>query len=201
MSQVWEDTISSTLKTLSTFLDNSWTDFIDRHELVSHLGEVDESLEPQLVAARVQKSVLALSKQKFTEDPGWAKQFKAETEWKWMNQLLAAVRLKELTLVKIVRKGRKTGMVFDLSELRESYYGKQILKGLNLGTRRVVDKDEFETVKRACAQIKLTLPESIEPTRTERFFAEAIDDGDGDDEKSDTSDVDGSGDAATEKTP
>ncbi len=176
MTQVWEDAITSTLSTLSNFMERSWPEFISRDELVSHLGEVDQSLDPQLVTARVQKSVLALAKQKFTEDLSWGMHFKAETDWKWMNQLLAAVRLKQLTLVKIVRKGRKAGMVFDLSEFQASYYGKQIMKGLNFKSRRVVDKDEFELVKAACAQIKLTLPESIEPTRTERFFVDAAND-------------------------
>jgi hypothetical protein len=73
-----------------------------------------------------------------------------------------------------VRKSRKGKMGFDLSELQATFYGRQILAGLQLSTRRVVDKAEFETVKAAFAAIKLTLPESIEPTRTERYFVDDV---------------------------
>src|SRR5690606_22907940 len=61
MTQVWEDAITSTLATLSNFMERSWPEFLTREELVSHLGEVDQNLDPQLVTARVQKSVLALA--------------------------------------------------------------------------------------------------------------------------------------------
>jgi hypothetical protein len=169
----WTDAMTAALTELHTFQERRYPEFITRAELASHLGTLDAGVEPQLMQARVQKSLLALSKQKLVEDLSLADLFKKETGWKWLNQLLAATRLKQLTLVKIVRKSRKGKMGFDLSELQKTYYGKQILAGLQLGTRKVVDKTEFETVKAACAAIKLTLPETIEPTRTERFFVDA----------------------------
>lgn len=169
----WQDAVASAVAELQTFQEKPRPAFIASSELLSHLGDLDAELDPQLIQARVQKALLTLVKQKLLEDLSRSDSFKKETGWKWLNQLLAATRLKQLTLVKIVRKSRKGGMGFDLTELQATYYGKQILAGLNLGTRRVVDKAEFETVKAACAAIKLTLPETIEPTRTERFFVDA----------------------------
>lgn len=169
----WQEAVTSAVAELQTFQEKPRPAFIASTELLSHLGELDAELDPQLIQARVQKALLALAKQKLLEDLSRSDLFKKETGWKWLNQLLAATRLKQLTLVKIVRKSRKGGMGFDLTELQATYYGKQILAGLNLGTRRVVDKTEFETVKAACSAIKLTLPETIEPTRTERFFVDA----------------------------
>lgn len=168
----WPATISTSLKALKSFQETPWPELVTEWELRSHIGDQDPALEVQLVQGRVQKSLLALVKQKVGEDLSWAARMKRETEWKWLNQLLAAARLKQLTLVRITRKSRKSGMGFDLTELSRTFYGKQILQSLNLGTRRVVDKEEFESVKAACARIKLVLPETIEPTRTERFFVD-----------------------------
>lgn len=170
----WNDVMTAALTELHGYQERRWPEFITRAELVSHLGALEDAVDPQLMQARVQKSLLALSKQKLVEDPARADLFKGDVGWKWLQQLLAATRLKQLTLVKIVRKSRKGKMGFDLSELRATFYGRKILAGLQLSTRRVVDKAEFETVKAAFAAIKLTLPETIEPTRTERYFIDDV---------------------------
>lgn len=170
----WNDVMTAALTELHSFQEKRWPEFITRAELVSHLGTLEDAVDPQLMQARVQKSLLALAKQKLVEDLARADLFKKDVGWKWLQQLLAATRLKQLTLVKIVRKSRKGKMGFDLSELQATFYGRQILAGLQLSTRRVVDKTEFETVKAAFAAIKLTLPETIEPTRTERYFVDDV---------------------------
>ena len=196
----WNDAMTAALTELHSFQEVRWPELVTRAELFSHLGALEEGKDPQLMQARVQKSLLALAKQKLVEDLSRADLFKKETGWKWLNQLLAATRLKQLTLVKIVRKSRKGKMGFDLSELQKTYYGKQILAGLNLGTRRVVDKTEFETVKAACAAIKLTLPETIEPTRTERYFVDAAAEAAGA-EAADAVDSSATDDATDDATP
>ena len=39
-----------------------------------------------------------------------------------------------------------------------------------MALQRVLDKDELEKLNETCAKVKLVLPETVEPTATERFF-------------------------------
>jgi len=90
-----------------------------------------------------------------------------------LDQLLAAVRIKELTRVKIVKRGRSSGLRYDAAELAETFYGRQVMEALGFGPRRkVLDRAEYDKLRAEFAKIKLTLPEAIEPTITERFFAD-----------------------------
>ncbi len=75
--------------------------------------------------------------------------------------------------MRIVRRGGRSGARYDISELAATFYGRKILAGLKFTKRRrVLDAKEFEELKVACARIKLTLPETIELTTTEKFFTE-----------------------------
>ena len=145
--------------------DNPWTE-------AYFLPKVPDATGPEAVIdARVQKVILTEIKAKLDADPAWNQTFVAVPEWKILHQLLTAARLRELTRVKIVKRGRTNGVGFGVSELAATFYGRQILGGLGFGKRRLVlDREEFEKVKGEFAKIKLTLPEAVEPTTTERFF-------------------------------
>ncbi len=94
--------------------------------------------------------------------------FKASTDWKVLNQLLTLARVKELTQARIVKKGRG----FEVDDLAHTYYGRQVLDGLGFNKRRkVLDRAEFDKVKDEFQKIKVTLPEAVEPTTTEKYFA------------------------------
>lgn len=124
-----------------------------------------------VIDARVQKAILTEVKAKLDADPAWNQDFVAAPEWKILHQLLTAARLRELTRVKIVKRGRTSGVGFQVTELAATFYGRQILDGLGYGKRRsVLDRDEFARVTAEFQKIKLTLPEAVEPTFTERFF-------------------------------
>ena len=61
---------------------------------------------------------------------------------------------------------------FDVDELSRTYYGRQVLDALGFTKRRkTLDKTEFEKVKSEFQKIKLALPEAVEPTTTEKYFA------------------------------
>jgi hypothetical protein len=97
--------------------------------------------------------------------------FKDKVEWAPLMKLLTVIRVKELSRVKIVRKGgRGKGLRYDIADLAASFYGKKILREIAFGRRRVVDASELATIRAACAKIKLVLPEDTEPTTTERYF-------------------------------
>lgn len=88
-----------------------------------------------------------------------------------LQQLLTAARIKELSRARIVKKGGRKKLAYDVTDLRATFYGKQLLKTAGLGDRqRVLDKDELEKLNETCAKVKLVLPETVEPTATERFF-------------------------------
>ncbi len=142
-----------------------------RAEIAASVGAV-ESTDPAVVDARVQRGVLVLVKGLLDADPAVNRQFVKQTGWKILDQLLVAARLKELTRCKIVKGGRSGGLKYDCGPLADTFYGKQVLEGLGFGARRrILDKEEYERVRAEFAKIKLTLPEAIEPTVTERFFA------------------------------
>jgi hypothetical protein len=117
--------------------------------------------------------VLLEVKRLLDEDPSRSAEFARASGWQLLDQILAATRLRELSRVKIVKRGGKGGLRYDVGELAQSYYGRQILESVqfNAKRRRVADKDEYETIRQACQRFKLTLPEAVEPTTTELFFS------------------------------
>jgi hypothetical protein len=123
--------------------------------------------------ARIQKALFTMVKERLDAKPELNQRFKATTDWKFLNQFLTMARLKELTRVRIVKKGRSSGGAgFDVDELSRTYYGRQILGGLGFTKRRkVLDRTEFDQVKAEFQKIKLALPEAVEPTTTEKYFA------------------------------
>ena len=68
---------------------------------------------------------------------------------------------------------RASGAVgYDVDELWRTFYGRHVLDGLGFAKRRkVLDGAEFDKVKDEFQKIKLTLPEAVEPTTTEKYFA------------------------------
>lgn len=141
-------------------------------ELRVATGSCEGVADAAVVDARVQRALLGLVKQRLDADPAMNRRFAKATGWKILDQLLTAARLKELTRAKIVKGGRSGGLRYDVGELADTFYGRQVLDGLGFGARRrVLDKDEYEKVRAEFAKIKLALPEAIEPTTTERFFA------------------------------
>jgi ribosomal protein L13E len=146
--------------------------FVERGVFLA-VAEVDPLVEQgedteAVMDARIQKSLLTLVKERLDAKPEQNQRFKATTDWKVLNQLLTVARVKELTRARIVKKGRG----FEVDELSRTYYGRQVLDGLGFTKRRrVLDRAEFDKVKDEFQKIKLTLPEAVEPTTTEKYFA------------------------------
>lgn len=142
-------------------------------EIMGELPALADDVNEKLLDATIQKTILVNLKKKLDADPSLAQRFLPATGWQLLNQLLTAARLRELSQVKIVKRGGKGGLRYDISELSATYYGKQILTGLKLKTiRKVVDKDELAAIVDALGKAKLRLPEAVEPTTTEKFFGE-----------------------------
>ena len=141
---------------------------------IEPLVEAGEETDTDAVwDVRIQKVLFTLVKERLDAKPDLNQKFKATTDWKLLNQILTMARVKELTSVKIVKKGRSAGGAgFDVDDLSSTYYGRQVLGGLGFTKRRkVLDKNEFDQVKAEFAKIKLALPEAVEPTTTEKYFA------------------------------
>src|SRR4051812_1959617 len=108
-----------------------WVDQLERFvESGSFLTlfDVDARIEPgeapeAVLDARIQKALLTLVKERLDAQPELNQQFKATTDWKILNQLLTMARLKELTRVRIVKKGSSGGAKFDVDELSKTFYG------------------------------------------------------------------------------
>lgn len=159
-----------------------WTDqlndFVEAGVFLTR-SEVDAVVEPGEAAeavldARIQKSLLTLVKQRLDAQPELNQEFKPATDWKVLNQLLTVARLKELMRVRIIKKGRSAGGAgFEVDDLAKTFYGRQVLAGLGFTKRRrVLNQAEFDKVRAEFQKIKLTLPEAVEPTTTEKYFAQ-----------------------------
>lgn len=152
---------------------NTFTDYyyyLSSWELQSRV-DASEAAEAVL-DARIQKSILLLIKERLDANPAENQRFKETTDWKILNQLLAAARLKELMKVKIAKVGKASGLRYHVTELGNSFYGRKVLTALGFSKQRYsLTKEEFERVHLEFQKIKLSLPEAVEPTTTEKFFS------------------------------
>lgn len=133
-----------------------------------------EAPSPEILDGLVQKALVVLLKQKLDADPSLNQRFKAQTKVPLWNQLLTGARVKELARAKIVKKGGRKQLRYDVADLAKTFFGKALLADAGLARQKVLDKDELEKLQQACAKVKLTLPESVEPTTTEMFFDEVV---------------------------
>lgn len=132
----------------------------------------DEAPSPAILDGLVQKALLVLLKGKLDADPALNQRFVATTKVPLWNQLLTAARVKELARARIVKKGGRKQLRYDVADLAKTFFGKHLLAEAGLVRQKVLDRDELDKLQAACAKIKLTLPETIEPTTTEMFFDE-----------------------------
>lgn len=157
------------VKQLNGFVERGH--FLSKEDLEPRVPPEED--EEAVLDARIQKELFTLVKERLDGNPEWNQRFKPTTDWKVLNQLLTLARVKELTRTKIIKRGRGSGGAgFDVDELSRTFYGRQVLDGLGFTKRRkVLDRAEFDKVRAEFAKIKLQLPEAVEPTTTEKFFA------------------------------
>jgi hypothetical protein len=142
------------------------------HELVKAVPQ--EAPSEEVMDGLVQKALVQLLKQKLDADPALNQRFPAQTKVALWNQLLLAARIKELMKAKIVKKGGSKKLRYDVGDLGKTFYGKQLLHAAGLARQKVLEGDEMTKLLAECQKVKLTLPESVEPTTTERFFDETL---------------------------
>ena len=132
----------------------------------------DDDPDERVLLSRIERIAIALVQQRLMEDLAYNQRFRDQIDWPVLAKLLAMARLKELNQVRIVKRGgRGKGLRYDATELARTYFGKRILTSLDMGRRRVFDADELANIREVCAKLKLNLPEEIEPTVTELYFA------------------------------
>jgi hypothetical protein len=132
----------------------------------------DEAPTKEILDGLVQKALVVLIKGKLDAEPAINQRFVIATKVPLWNQLLTAARVKELARARIVKKGGRKQLRYDVADLGKTFFGKHLLTEAGLVRQKVLDKEELEKLQAACAKIKLTLPETIEPTTTEMFFDE-----------------------------
>ena len=145
-----------------------WPEVISMFEIQQG---VPKDTAPELIDGMMQKAVLILLKQRLDADPQLNLRFQPQVKNPVMQQLLTASRVKELAKARIVKKGGAKKLRYDISDLAATFYGKQLIKSAGLDRQKVLDKEELDKLVEACAKVKLVLPETVEPTTTERFFA------------------------------
>ena len=152
---------------------------VERRPEVITFAELDnavphEAPSPEILDGMIQKALVVLLKHKLDADPAINQQFAVQTKVPLWNQLLAAARVKELARARIVKKGGRKQLRYDVADLAKTFFGKALLADAGLARQKVLDKDELAKLQASCAKVKLTLPETIEPTTTEAFFDEVV---------------------------
>ena len=152
-------------------LINDWPDVVTFYEFDKAVPE--EAPSAEVLDGLCQKALAQLLKAKLDAEPALNQRFKPATAVPLWNQLLSAARVKELAKARIVKKGGRKQLRYDVGDLAKTFFGRALLEDAGLKRQKVLDKDELEALKKSCAKVKLTLPESVEPTATEVFFQEA----------------------------
>jgi len=154
-------------------LEGMREEYLEVQDLISTAKEPPAELTAEAFALQVEKSIVQQVQRKLESHAYYLHVFEDVVSWKPIARSIAVARLKELSEVRITRTGgRGRGIRYNITELANAHFGKKILKGLNFTRRRSLTTEELDQVKAACAKLKLTLPETIEPTTTEQYFAE-----------------------------
>ena len=164
MKSKLSDIVSSKLDELKGFLtadssdyDAESDDFVEQYSilrdcqineerLIAKLSEEKKTkVDPELYGPKIEKEILQKLKTYLQANPNRNQAFKEKTDWKVLNQLLTVVRLKELSGVRIIKRGgRGKGLNYDASDLAKTFFGSKILKGQGLGRRRILKADELD---------------------------------------------------------
>ncbi len=97
--------------------------------------------------------------------------FKAEKlakldRWVPLYKVVVAARARELQSSKVLYRRRK----YDLSEIKQTFYGKLVLEALGFGNRSVLDKSEYDIFSSKVNEMGFELPEEVSPTTAELYF-------------------------------
>jgi len=88
--------------------------------------------------------------------------------WQPLTKLILAKRIEELKKCKVLKKGKK----YDISGLKETYLGNMIADKLGFARRAILSDLEYENVITTIKKLKYEVPVTIQPTETEKFFAQ-----------------------------
>ena len=157
-----EELIEKHYEAYEAALTETRPELVTRLELDKAVPEKADELDDQ-----IQKALALLIKAKLDADPSMNQRFVATTNVPRWNQLLLAARSKELARSRIVVRGGR----YDVADLAKTFSGRALLSETGLKLKTNVDRGELDMLAAACAKLELTLPETIEPTTTEVFFA------------------------------
>jgi len=86
--------------------------------------------------------------------------------WKPLAKLVLFKRIEELRNCKVLKKGKK----YDVSGLKDTFFGKYIMERLKYERRSVLTDEEYSKITNAIKKLNYDVPVVIEPTETEKFF-------------------------------
>ncbi|MFW9911539.1 MAG: hypothetical protein ACFFEU_03655 [Candidatus Thorarchaeota archaeon] len=97
--------------------------------------------------------------------------FKAEIlaeldRWVPLYKVVVAARARELQSAKVLYRRKK----YDLSEIKQTFYGSMVLEALGFGNRSVLNKSEYEIFSSKVNEMGFDLPEEVSPTIAELYF-------------------------------
>lgn len=89
--------------------------------------------------------------------------------WKALAKVILLKRIKELQDCQVEKKGKK----YYIQDLKETYFGKYIMRRLQISLRRsVLEEGEYQRIVKAIQKLDYKVPVVVQPTETESFFSD-----------------------------
>lgn len=87
--------------------------------------------------------------------------------WKPLAKLVLLKRIDELKNCKVLKKGKK----YDVSDLKDTFFGQFIMNKLKISRRTILAEEEYFKITSAIKKLKYEIPIVVQPTETEKFFS------------------------------
>src|SRR4051812_4149377 len=103
-------------------LTEDWPEVVTFYELDKAVPE--KAASDEVLDGLCQKALAGLLKSKLDAEPALNQRFKATTAQPLWNQLLAGARVKELAKARIVKKGGRKQLRYDVADLGKTFFGR-----------------------------------------------------------------------------
>ncbi|WP_371803181.1 hypothetical protein [Candidatus Lokiarchaeum ossiferum] len=130
------------------------------------LGNTSEMLIQKFMMEIIRKLVKFLQSNKIRHNFFKLTLMKADPIWTPVRKMVIVKRIEEFRQKKVVQKGKK----YDISDLKSSMLGKEVIKRVGFGNRNILSKVEYALVTEQIKKLKYESPIVIKPTTTEIFF-------------------------------
>ncbi len=139
--------------------------FGNARELAKNSASVEE-FKRKMSISFLKEISLMLKDDELDNNDFFLDALKSSEFWRPLAKLVLLKRIDELKNCKVLKKGKK----YDVSGLKDSFFGKFIMNKLNFSRRSVLTEGEYSKITNAIKKLRYEVPIVVQPTETEKFF-------------------------------